>query len=84
MGCRFCDQVDFFIFPLQRVCIYLLFPHTLPNSQQNQSYSGMIRENNINGEVLLSMKSKEDWKDAGVSNFGDLRMLVKKVANLIG
>jgi len=45
----------------------------------SQDYVPVARENNITGEVLLNM-SKEDWKEIGVKNFGDVRLLVLNVA----
>jgi hypothetical protein len=43
------------------------------------SYTSVLKENNINGHVLLTM-TKEDWKDVGVQVFGDIRILVSSVA----
>ena len=40
------------------------------------SYEKEIKENHISGRALLTMKTKDDWKELGVSRLGDLRILV--------
>eukprot|EP01114_Cavostelium_apophysatum_P000258 TRINITY_DN1024_c0_g2_i1.p1 TRINITY_DN1024_c0_g2~~TRINITY_DN1024_c0_g2_i1.p1 ORF type:complete len:803 (+),score=220.76 TRINITY_DN1024_c0_g2_i1:98-2506(+) len=40
----------------------------------SKDYAAVLRENNINGKVLKTM-SKEDWKEIGITVFGDLRIL---------
>lgn len=45
-------------------------------------YREMIKMGNVNGEVLQTMKTKEDWKELGVSVFGDLRILGKATSSL--
>ena len=48
----------------------------------SQSYSYIIKSNHINGEVLKTMKTKEDWKEIGINVFGDIRLLVTSVGKL--
>ena len=45
----------------------------------SQSYSSIIKSNNVNGIVLKTMKTKDDWKELGINLFGDLRILVTSV-----
>lgn len=47
------------------------------------SYSEAITKNHVTGEVLLSMKSKDDWKEVGITTFGDVRILLSKVSTLL-
>jgi len=47
----------------------------------SKDYSSLIRENGIVGEVLIEM-SEDDFKAIGITAFGDLRRLPKKVAEL--
>lgn len=46
------------------------------------SYKEIITKNHITGEVLLSMKSKGDWNEIGINTFGDVRLLLSRVALL--
>ncbi len=39
------------------------------------SYNDVIQSNHVNGRVLLTMKTKDDWKELGIEKFGDLRIL---------
>jgi len=48
----------------------------------SKSYEELIRSNNVIGKVLKTMKSKEDWKELGVSLFGDLRILSSSTEKL--
>jgi hypothetical protein len=48
----------------------------------SKDYSSLIIENNINGLALKTMKDKEDWKEAGIIVFGDLRALTQAVREL--
>jgi len=47
-----------------------------------QDYAQLIKDENINGKVLKTMKTKEDWKELGITKFGDLRLLVSGVEEL--
>jgi len=47
----------------------------------SKSYSSIIQENFVTGEVLTTM-TKEDWNALGVKVFGDVRVLTKAVSNL--
>lgn len=40
-------------------------------------------KNNLGGVALSTMTTKDDWKDFGVSIFGDLRILPAQVNNLL-
>jgi hypothetical protein len=51
-------------------------------SYKHTSYRKVIKDNDINGEVLLLMKTKEDWKEVGVTSFGDVRLLISKIGKL--
>lgn len=53
---------------------------TLPLSQD---YSPLIKSNHLTGLALETMKDKEDWKDLGVSVFGDIRALSAAVQKLV-
>jgi len=44
-----------------------------------KNYEKLIKDQGINGEALLTLKTNDDWKEAGVTLFGDLRVLVKRV-----
>lgn len=48
----------------------------------SKDYSEVIRSQHINGEVLRTLKTSEDWKEAGITTFGDLRILVIQVSSL--
>jgi len=45
----------------------------------SQHYTPIMEENNINGEVLLNMH-KDDWQEVGITNFGDIRILMLNIA----
>lgn len=45
-------------------------------------YSELIKSGNVNGKVLKTMKTKEDWKELGVNVFGDLRILTQATNEL--
>jgi len=49
------------------------------NLSLSKDYGKLIKDQVINGEALLTLKTNEDWKEAGVAAFGDLRILVKRV-----
>ncbi len=40
------------------------------------SYRKIIQNNNVDGRVLSSMKTKEDWRELGIVNPEDLRIIV--------
>ncbi len=47
------------------------------------SYKEAVVNNHLNGAALLTMITNDDWKDFGVSTFGDLRILSVEVSNLL-
>ena len=49
----------------------------LKGLQLSQDYSQIIRTNAVDGPVLCEMKTRDDWKELGISVFGDLTKLAK-------
>eukprot|EP00026_Physarum_polycephalum_P000707 Phypoly_transcript_00708.p1 GENE.Phypoly_transcript_00708~~Phypoly_transcript_00708.p1 ORF type:complete len:1240 (+),score=205.52 Phypoly_transcript_00708:184-3903(+) len=47
----------------------------------SKDYKSVISDNFISGKVLLEM-TKEDWREVGVTPFGDLKLLLMEVAKL--
>jgi serine/threonine protein kinase len=45
-----------------------------------KDYSSLIQSNGIDGEALLQMKSKDEWRELGVTAFGDLLKLTSAVS----
>lgn len=54
----------------------------LKSVKLSQDYSELIKTNHVTGLALESMKDKDDWKDLGVSVFGDYRALAMAVQKL--
>jgi len=48
----------------------------------SQSYDSVLKSGQVDGVVLLTMKSKEDWNELGIAVFGDVRKLVNGVISL--
>lgn len=48
----------------------------------SEDYAGLVKSNHLNGLALESMKEKEDWKELGVTVFGDVRALSMAVQKL--
>lgn len=49
----------------------------------SKDYSEIIKQNNVNGEVLETM-TRSDWQEVGITVFGDLRILTTAVRKLTG
>lgn len=47
-----------------------------------KDYSNLIKEAHITGKALRTMKTSADWKELGVTVFGDLRALSSAVTEL--
>lgn len=47
-----------------------------------KDYSAEIKNYNIHGDVLETMRTKDDWEQVGITLFGDVRTLLKEVAKL--
>jgi len=45
----------------------------------SEDYAGLIRDNAIDGVVVLTMTSANDWRDLGLKKFGDIRKCVAGV-----
>jgi len=45
--------------------------------QLSQDYSQIIKSNTVDGTVVCEMKTRDDWKELGISSFGDLTKLAK-------
>ena len=41
----------------------------------------MIQSNQISGPALECMKTKQDWKDLGITVFGDIIIIVSSIKN---
>lgn len=54
----------------------------LGSLQLASDYSEIIKKENINGPVLKTM-TKDDWRELGVTKFGDLRLLTANTENLL-
>ncbi len=53
---------------------YRLFSPTI-KLQLHNSYCQILQSNDVNGKVLQTMKTKEDWRELGIVSFGDLRII---------
>ena len=42
----------------------------------------MIKSNIISGAALKTMETREDWKELGITIFGDIQILVSSVQKL--
>jgi hypothetical protein len=48
----------------------------------SQDYSKLIKDANIKGAALKTMKTSQDWQELGVQVFGDRRILANAVTEL--
>jgi hypothetical protein len=48
----------------------------------SQDYSKLIKDAHITGKALRTMKTKDDWKELGITVFGDVRALSSGVLEL--
>eukprot|EP01125_Pyxidicula_operculata_P020420 TRINITY_DN7536_c0_g1_i2.p1 TRINITY_DN7536_c0_g1~~TRINITY_DN7536_c0_g1_i2.p1 ORF type:complete len:177 (+),score=21.25 TRINITY_DN7536_c0_g1_i2:197-727(+) len=49
----------------------------------SRDYTSLIVDNAVDGEVLVDMTRTQDWRDLGISIFGDVRKLLKRRRELI-